>query len=226
MDSSDYSLTITKEYLDEYVKLEKIKENDQELYDRFYSYYKTQFEMFRNTRNTLVHNRVNNSDYPLIVSKFMLDSIRIMIKKMSLKAINACTPVQKIKTVDLDTPIYNALILMNESNYSYLPVMQEGKVKYVVSEKAIVSILTDNEEGILFDKDVTLKNYEKYFLLDGNPNEYYSFVDKDRLAFDVRDGFGKIKNNKKCGVVFITQNGKKDESILGMVTLWDIAFSD
>ena len=224
MDNGDYSLTITKEYLDEYVKLEKIKENNQELYDRFYSYYKTQFEMFRNTRNTLVHNRVNESDYPLIVSKFMLDSIRIMIKKMSLKAINVCTMVQKIKTVDLNTPIYDALILMNKNNYSYLPVLEEGKVKYVVSEKAIVSILTDNKEGILFDKTITLEYYSKYFLLGNNPNEYYSFVDKNKLAFDVREDFGKILNDKKCGLVFITQNGKKDESILGMVTLWDVAF--
>lgn len=35
-----------------------------------------------------------------------------------------------------------------------------------------------------------------------------------------------FKENKKLAVIFITENGKETESILGMITAWDLAGYD
>ena len=32
-----------------------------------------------------------------------------------------------------------------------------------------------------------------------------------------------LKDNKRISVIFITQNGKKDEKPLGLITAWDLA---
>ena len=223
MDEKNYSLEITKEFLDEYVKFEKIKKESPDIFSRFEEKYDDVFNMYRQTRNALVHNRVGvDSSYPLIISKFTLCGLKEKIRWMTTKALDRCIKAHNIQSVGVDTPIYEAIALMNKYNYSYLPIFEQGKIRYIISEKSIISILSDSKEGLLYDKTVKIGDYLSYFKLDGNPNEFYDFIGRDTLLYDLKDVFSNVKNDKKCGALFITQNGKKDECVLGMVTLWDV----
>lgn len=225
MENDQYSLQITRDFLKEYGKLEQISKDSPLIYERFSNKYNDAFELYRHTRNVLTHNRVRG-EYPLIVSKYMLEDLKEKIKWMSAKAINKCTKISQVESISLSTPIHKVISLMDKKNYSFLPIFVDGKVKYVISEKAILTILSDNKEGVIYDETITVENFLKYFELDNNPNEYYEFAEKDKLVYDLKEIFGSIRNGKRCGVVFVTQNGKPSESVLGIITLWDIAFTD
>lgn len=226
MNNENYSLEITKQFFEKYIKFDQICKESPRIYERFYERNKASFDMFRSTRNVLAHNKVgvDKENYPLIVSKYMLEELNKMIDLMTVKAYSESTKLAEVKTVSRNTPLYDAIKLMNDNNYSYLPLIEDGKVKYVVSEKALLSILANNKEGVVYDKTVTIGDYLEYFQLNNNPNEFYSFVDREMLAYDLRDEFNRIKDNKKCGLLFVTQTGSKDEKVLGIITLWDIAF--
>ena len=227
MNNEMYSLEITKEFLNQYGKFEQISKSSPEVFERFKAKFEDNFNMFKHTRNALVHNRVGASgEYPLIVSKYTLESLIEKINWMTVKAISRCTKISAIESVDLNTPLYTAIKLMNKKNYSYLPIFENNRIKYVISEKAILTILADNEEGVIYDKTIKVSNYAKYFELNNNPNEYYGFINREMLAYDLNDEFSRIKSGKKCGLLFITQNGKENEAVLGMITLWDVAFDD
>lgn len=224
MENEKYSLQITKEFLSEYGKFEQIRTDSPDIFDRFSDRYEEAFNMFRHTRNVLTHNRVNG-EYPLIVSKYMLESLKEKIRWMSVKAINKCIKLNEIESICLSMPLHSAIALMDKKNYSYLPIFENGIIKYIVSEKAIISILSDSKDGVVYDETITVGQYAKYFELDNNPNEYYAFVERDKLVYDLKEEFGSIKDGKKCGLILVTQNGKSEESILGIMTLWDIAFN-
>ena len=225
MSNDIYSLEITKQFFEQYIKLEQISKDSPRIYERFYEKYKANFDMFKSTRNVLAHNKVGafKKDYPLIVSKYMLEELNKIIDWMTVKAYSKSTKMSEIAIAHLETPLHDVIKLMNDKNFSYVPVIEDGKASYVVSEKALLSILADNKEGVVYDKTITVGDYRKYFELDKNPNEYYSFVGRETLAYDLNDEFGKINDNKKCGMLFVTQTGKKDEKVLGIITLWDIA---
>ena len=223
MTGNNYSLEITKDFLDEYVKFEKIKKEAPEVFSRFEEKFDDAFNLYRQTRNALVHNRVGiDASYPLIVSRFMLDGLKEKIKWMTTKAIDKCTRLNDIKTVTINTPIYDAISLMNKFNYSYLPIFDGGRIKYIISEKSIISILTDNKDGLLYDKTIKVNDFLPYFKLENNPNEYYCFVSRNILLYDLKEIFASIKHDKKCGTIIITENGNMDECVLGMITLWDV----
>lgn len=226
MNNDIYSPEITKLFFEQYVKLEQISKDSPQIFNRFYEKHKASFDMFKSTRNILAHNKVGafKENYPVIVSKYMLEELTKIIGWMTVKAYSKSTKLPEIATASLKTPLHDVIKLMNDKNYSYVPVIENGKVRYVISEKALLSILADNKEGVIYDKTITVGDYHEYFELDENPNEYYSFVGREMLAYDLNDEFSKIRGNKKCGVLFVTQEGKRDEKILGIITLWDIVF--
>ena len=226
MNDDLYSLETTKQFFEKYIKFEQIRADSPQIFERFYDKYKASFDMFRSTRNILAHNKVGltKENYPLIVSKYMLDELNKMIDRMTVKAYSKAIKISEIASVETSTSLYDAIKLMNEKNYSYLPLIKDEKIEYVVSEKAIITILANNKEGVVYDKTVTVGDYIDYFKLDNNSNEFYSFVGRETLAYDLNNEFNKIKDGKKCGLLFVTQSGKKDEKVLGMITLWDVAF--
>ena len=52
----------------------------------------------------------------------------------------------------------------------------------------------------------------------------HRLLSEGKITIEEYDEFSKIRGNKKCGVLFVTQEGKRDEKILGIITLWDIVF--
>ena len=42
------------------------------------------------------------------------------------------------------------------------------------------------------------------------------------LALDAKKLLQKVVQGRKCGALFITENGKTEEKIIGMLTAWDV----
>ena len=42
------------------------------------------------------------------------------------------------------------------------------------------------------------------------------------VALEIEEIWRFVKGGKRLGVLFVTQNGKEGEGILGMITAWDL----
>lgn len=52
----------------------------------------------------------------------------------------------------------------------------------------------------------------------------FKFVKRNTTIVEAKKIFAnELKENKKIGMVFVTERGKKDEPILGIFTPWDLA---
>jgi len=54
-------------------------------------------------------------------------------------------------------------------------------------------------------------------------DNFYWLAPRDMDALEIKEKFGDfIKDGKRLGVLFVIQNGKEGEGILGLITAWDL----
>ena len=62
-----------------------------------------------------------------------------------------------------------------------------------------------------------------YCQLDGSKDITYEFISRETKEDEIREMFKKYyENNKRLETIFITHSGSKNESLLGIITHWDL----
>lgn len=223
MENNEFSSAITAEFLEEYKKLEIIEETDPDRFNHFRNKHVSFFELFRQARNCLTHTPKLSGDYPFLISRETLTLLQDMVTKMSVKAYEVAIKISQVETISLEQPLQEAFTLMSTKNYSYLPIFDDKKrLALVISEKSILNILGDQNRCIVYDQNTLLKYFQSYFAVDANPDEYYDFLGRNAFAYQAKNRFAEIRNGKKCGAIFVTENGSPSEAVLGIITLWEV----
>ena len=76
-----------------------------------------------------------------------------------------------------------------------------------------------DDEGA-FNKLSMQKEYKKF---ENHSSEYFDFIKRNEELASAQNLFNKsIKKDKKLVMLFVTENGKKNEKILGILTPWDL----
>lgn len=191
----------------------------------FESYYKD-LKLFAELRNLLVHNPYPDSANPLIIPHDYIIKKYEDIRNAVLhpkKAIDIAIKRELIFTTSLNASAIEVMGIMNSKTYTHVPVMENEKMIGVFSENTLLTYLVNHEDAI-FLKDTKIAEFRDFIGLDRHPSEYFEFVSRDTLLADVEVLFQKgLKLRKRIAVVYVTQSGKKEEKLLGMITAWDIA---
>lgn len=216
--NQDYSIETTDAFLQAYRELEKIKTDNERMFDYFESKNKKMFDVFRSIRNNLSHNTVGQS-YPVIVSDEVLKEIRDIIKKMNVKAIDVAIPIKNIYYTRINSLFSKVVEIMAKNNFSYVPILNDSDIiKGIVSDKAIMDIISNNN-GQVYNEETKVLDYIDYFNIINNPNECYLFMNKDSFLYEVKEKFdSRYKDKRKVGVIFLTKTGIRDEKIIAMIT--------
>ncbi|MFN2363067.1 MAG: CBS domain-containing protein, partial [Halarsenatibacteraceae bacterium] len=170
-------------------------------------------------RNILVH----NNNYYAIPNEFSLEKI----KNIRDKIINPpkVYPLfnSKVETVNNDQPIIEVIKFMKERSYSQVPVVN--------NQNQFLDLITNNAIsrwiGSLADQEGAQTLFEKALVKDvldyEEESSVFEFVSKDTLIVDIIDKFEEAqKLGKKLEAIFITNNGKRSEKLLDIVTSWDL----
>lgn len=128
-------------------------------------------------------------------------------------------PVFTCKNTDKIDMIIRA---MQENNYSHVPVYDENK-QYIgtISESDILDWLSKN---ITIN---SLKSVKAWDIVKEDEKNYIMFVSKKVNVYEIDEIFTiKKQNNQKLWAILITENGKKNEHLLWIITAWDTALVD
>lgn len=132
----------------------------------------------------------------------------------------------KIYTTSLEDCVIKVMKDMSANTYTHVPVMEGNKLVGIFSENTIFNYITDNEDVIL-EKDMKIKDFMEYLPIDKHKSEFFEFVSRKATLVEVEERFKEeLKENRRLAVVFITENGKPNEKIHGIITAWDIAGYD
>lgn len=131
---------------------------------------------------------------------------------ISTKVIESCKKHDKVSSV---------MKKMNLLGLSHFPILDEkGVVMGVFSRSTIFDGIL---QGIYYNENSVIGDYEKVTGIGSHLNESFLFVSKKTTADKV---FSFLKNRsphkKNITCLFVTQTGKKEEKIIGICTLSDL----
>ncbi len=186
---------------------------------RIYPYYSefTFIDYCRNKRNDLSHQILDNK-YADFTDELIEKLERIVdFVKYPKKALEKAN--KNIFSVTVNDSILETLKIMNEKNYSFIPVYDEGLLCGVLTSEVIRNLV---EHRVNLYDEIKFSDVKEYISIESS-KEKLLFVNKDTKLQSVIDQFfTNFGNNEKTHCVFVTENGRYNEKVLGLFTAWDI----
>ncbi len=197
--------------------------------NRIFLRYKEDLLAFSRLRNAIIHNPYKKDAEPIaephdnVIERYeeILEKLTCPPSALSTVAI----PRKKIFTTDMESKVFDIMRVMLINSYTHVPVVYNDRMIGVFSENTVFTYLAEKskQKDVVITRDTQINEFKNFIEFEGNESEYYEFVSKETLLIDVEKLFQKdLKNNKRLAVVFITENGKQGEKLLGLVTIWDI----
>ncbi len=210
-------LTIHEEDKDEKLAL-KIKGLRNRHREPYYSQYDF-IDFCRECRNRISHDGYEN-DF-IFYGEDMIKKLDEIIEEIKhpYKVYDKAT--KNIFSAKLNDNVRETMQEMMEKNYTHIPIYNNNKLVGIFSERVLFNYLYENK--IIEIDDNTLFSEIEDFISLNNSKEIIKFADRNRLYDDVCLEFiNEFKKGSKLSCVLVTQNGKEDEKIIGILTAWDI----
>lgn len=193
--------------------------------NKIISRYKDELLSFAKLRNAIVHT-------PKIDGKTIAEPHDAVVKEIMSIYDKITNPKKVIPTFQLadvlgakkDDFINDILVKMHQFSFSQFPIFNEqGNVEELMTTNTITRWLSTQLEtsGTLMTENVTIEQLMGEIEYTKN----YTFVSRDCTIYDAyclfMDHIQKYKRN--LDAIFITQNGKSNNRLLGIITIEDIA---
>lgn len=228
-------MTPTEQFLDLYKRIENELEKRYEHGKRKYSSVVFEFirdqesepirdglEICREIRNLLTHS-ANVGGVPVVEpSLYIVEMMGEILKYVEAPplALEFATRGEQILKAKLSQKALRLMEVMSKNGFSHVPVTENGELFGVFSAGVIFQFTLNSNKRI--DKETTLAELKEYISINGH-YENYAFLPKSTTYMEARKTFQHIKaRNRRVSVAFITETGKQNEPLLGMVTPWDV----
>lgn len=188
--------------------------------------FRSKIRLLREMRNLLVHQDSISLFPSFEVSDESIDFLKSQIEyvKNPLTAYDICVKINNVMYASLESNILDLIKNMNKTHYSHVPVLdKKEKVIGVFSENSIFNLVDVLNGKLNLDSSCTIKDYQEYISIHNHRSEDYLFVSKSIELSDLEKLFLRDDvNQKKIVMLFVTNHGKENEKILGIITPFDL----
>ena len=187
--------------------------------------YREDLNACREVRNLLSHHSLMDGRPIVEPSEALLGVLREVIAyvKKPMPALNFATRRENLMIAYLDQNALRVMREMKKRGYSHVPVFSNGDFVGVFSVSTVFSYIIEEDDHCV-DRQTTIGDFGHLLKLDHHNSEQFAFVSRRATYWDVRDLFERrhSRPSSRLVAVFITENGRFGERVLGMITPWDI----
>lgn len=226
----------TEEFLDKYKQMEVLVRNEYNLgnndsvmnfliSNNEFKALENELDLCRDTRNLLSHNPKINGEYAVYPSEEMIKLLDKVIQKVTqpIKASNIMVKKSELCFMGMEDKVLDAMAVMKEHSYKYIPILADGVLVGMFSAKTVLEIMV-NEGTDIFKGDMTFESIKNYISIENVSEKTFAFVGNSTLLSEIKEIFkDDVDNKERINIIFVTQHGKKDEKLLGIITAWEIA---
>lgn len=226
----------TEEFLDKYKQMETLVRNEYNLdnnesvmnfliNNKDFKEIENELDLCRDTRNLLSHNPKINGEYAVYPSEEMIKLLDKVIQKVArpLKASNVMVKKSELCYMSMEDKVRDAMATMKENSYKHIPILEDGVLVGLFSAKTVLDIMV-TEGADAFSAEITFDMIQKYISIENVTSNKFTFVGNSTLVSEIKDIFKEdIDNKERINIIFVTQHGKRDEKLLGIITAWEIA---
>lgn len=226
---------MTKEkFINEYGKLEEEVKQVYDLEmnqidgieDRNHPLYRhrSDMNMFRQTRNILVHNVKDENSKYITVNDVMAEKMREIREQVFGKIQEIGLKGKAIYSCQMSDKVMEAVATMNAEDYTHVPVLDDdGKVVGVFGENSLLRIFATGKAKDIAS-DTTFQAIDTYLARPGDRNVMFDFVRGDEFIHKCDKMFTNAHRRQcRLDILFITSDGTPNTPLEGLVTIWDLA---
>jgi CBS domain-containing protein len=115
-----------------------------------------------------------------------------------------------------------AVKVMQRNDYSYIPIVENHRIVGVFSTKTLMRIVAE-DNSVLLSENLKFRDIAGFTQIADEPTAHYGFINPNTTVEDVSLKFQRSKSRKvRLDMLFITDNGRSDGVLQGMVTPVDI----
>lgn len=180
-------------------------------------------EVCRELRNLLTHSANLGGEPVACPSNPMVDAMEEVLAFATRPpmALSFATRGEQLMKANLDQRVLRLMETMDKNGYSHIPVLENGVFYGVFSAGSVFQYLLQNR-GKGIGPNTTIRELKKQIDIREH-KENYQFLPRNATYFQVREAFEIVHGkNKRVSAVFITENGRPGERLLGMLTPWDV----
>lgn len=178
-------------------------------------------EVCREVRNLLTHTANLKGEPVACPSGAVIEAMQEIldyVRKPPL-ALKYATKADQVMKAQIHQKVFRVMEVMEKNGFSHVPVMANGNMEGIFSIRTVFKHVLN---GGKVNKESTLKDMERYLPFREH-DENYAFVGKEASYLSVRKIFDKLPGkNQRVSAVFITETGREDGAMLGMLTPWDM----
>ncbi|MGN0396146.1 MAG: hypothetical protein ACI4EF_12350 [Coprococcus sp.] len=223
----------TEIFLDKYKQLENLAINEYRLppdgsavakLEKKSEFKDIRFELnyCREVRNLLQHNQRLDEEFAVEPGTKMielLDSVIEMIKN-PVRCSDVGVPYSQLVWRAPDDLVMPTIRLMNDRNISHVPILDGRRVVGDFSDNCVFPFLL-GDTGAKLDENTRFRDLQQYLDLNSHPSEVFKFVAADTKLTQVEKLYEEARNkHERIGMVFLTETGRPDERLLGVLTSW------
>lgn len=188
--------------------------------------HKEELNFIRDVRNLNSHNKVDKDKYVVYPNPEINIRLKNIINEIKNPPMiydsKMCIKRQNMYCRNIDDSVYETIKTMSEKLFTHVPIFEENKLVGIFSENTLLDIVR-LETGILIDEKTNFSSIKESLKIDNHSMESFEFISRRKNIYDVEDLFKNyFSSHKRVGCVYITENGRKEENILGMLTAWDV----
>jgi len=136
---------------------------------------------------------------------------------------DAWVPARDVFSASHDDLAVEVMAVMAKKGYSQVPVLESGRVAGVFSESTPVAAVAADGE-LLITRDLRVRDFARHIGLQRDANECFEFVGRRTPVAEVAAMFAAaLREGRRVGAVLVTERGAKSETLLGLITPWDVA---
>lgn len=194
--------------------------------DNTFKKHRMTLHSFGELRNAIVHdygrNQMEVIAEPHLKQVELFEAIYEEVTNPPEALAHIAIKAQLLYSVTEEVEVSKVMDVMEKRSFFYVPILVKGKLEGVFSEESIFRYLKDHGKMIL-GPEITMKTLSAYTKVEAHRKEAFQFAGKEESVADLEERLkNSATNNKRLEVVFITENGQQDGTLLGMVTLWDL----
>ncbi len=226
----------TEKFLDKYKLLEaalKQKYGDSMTVSRLEStkeffYCSRRIKQTRELRNLLSHNAKIDGEWPCEVSGNLIEFLDSLISRVldPPRLCDVALPIERVLTATLDSRVSSVMAEMHRRDISKVPVLDErGVVIGMFSHQSVFDNICSNGGEHIYEK--RFSEIEHLIRIDGENELCYPYAkwtdtceSAERLVESI------TAQHKRARLILLTENGKKNERLLGALTAWELLQTD
>lgn len=130
-------------------------------------------------------------------------------------------PIDDVTKGFLKDTISSIANKMLDKRHSHVPILDEnGVVVGVFSESTMLEAWT---AGVGCTQTATVRDLKDSILIEKHKVDVFKFVSRKATVANLRKIHKEaVAKNQRIGLVFVTENGREDEPLLGILNVWDI----